>query len=332
MKNTQDVENIIEILAYRREHTSKGEQYFIDRFLSHTTPILSKTGEVIAYKYSNYKPGAKNNVLWTSHIDTMHHGRPDQISQEVYVDSFNIAFVNSTEDCLGSDDGSGVWIMLEMIKADVHGTYMFFRGEEKGCIGSRAFAEEYADELKTYTHAIAFDRKGKTDVITHQQSSRCCSDKFAKKMSTLLGGSFSPCDSGVYTDTAEFTHLVPECTNIAVGYIDQHTSKETQDLDFLVALKEQIIQHQWEDIELPVERKPEAKQDRYSIWEDDYGYSPYDNFILMSDSQRLTWVTKQSPLVISDLIKDLATELSYAYEGGALYSSSYAPFDLDTKE
>jgi len=34
----------------------------------------------------------------------------------------------------------------------------------------------------------------------------------------------------VYTDTAEFTDIIPECTNRSVGYAREHTQEESLDL------------------------------------------------------------------------------------------------------
>ena len=39
-------------------------------------------------------------------------------------------------------------------------------------------------------------------------------------------------EGGVYTDSAEFTDIIPECTNISVGYYKEHTVNETQDIQY----------------------------------------------------------------------------------------------------
>ena len=45
--------DICTIYSYRREHESKGEQAFIDRYMKDFTPIKSERGEIMAYKYDN---------------------------------------------------------------------------------------------------------------------------------------------------------------------------------------------------------------------------------------------------------------------------------------
>ena len=49
----------------------------------------------------------------------MHNSTPELITQEVFLDTFGTAFVDQASDCLGADDGAGVFLMLEMIDANV---------------------------------------------------------------------------------------------------------------------------------------------------------------------------------------------------------------------
>ncbi|MGZ2408613.1 hypothetical protein [Rhizobium ruizarguesonis] len=95
---------------------------------------------------------------------------------------------------------------------------------------------------------------GYDDIITHQGHRRTASDAFALSLAAELGGSFKPSDKGVYTDTREYAHLVAECTNISVGYFKQHSRDEKQDIRFLLALREALLQVRWEN--LVVQREP----------------------------------------------------------------------------
>jgi hypothetical protein len=61
-------------------------------------------------------------------------------------------------------------------------------------------------------------------------------------------------DTGVYTDTAEFTDIIPECTNISVGYAREHTQEESLDLVYYQNLAVSILSVDWDA--LPVERDP----------------------------------------------------------------------------
>ena len=54
-----------------------------------------------------------------------------------------------------------------------------------------------------------------------------------------------PDTGGTYTDSLEYAHIVPECTNISVGYYNQHTKGEMQDLLFSTALLERLKEADW---------------------------------------------------------------------------------------
>jgi len=331
MNNSQS--KLLDILTHRRGHDSKGEKVFIKKYLHKCKPLTSKTGEVIAYIYDNHNPKHPNNILWSSHIDTMHRTEPDKVTQEVFVDTFDTAFVDEKSDCLGADDGAGVWLMLEMIEADVEGTYIFHRGEERGCWGSKQVATDHEEYLKTFTHAIAFDRRGNTSIITHQSSSRCCSDILGQSLIDLFSMGFVLDDTGVFTDTAEYVHLIPECLNISIGYQSEHTSKETLDLNFALELRNRIVSIQWDKIALPVERKPEARPS-YSyyggLYGGYYGDNSYDEIMYMSHKQLNKWVDKASSKEIAYVLEDLISQVQYlediVNENGA-YAYPYADND-----
>lgn len=175
---------------------------------------------------------------------------------------------------LGADDKAGMVVMLYMIENKIPGLYYFFIGEEVGCIGSGRLSKIWKEtEFSKYINkVISFDRRGTSSVITEQMFGRCCSNDFAKALSlelnsTNLGFSFSPDPTGIYTDSAQFMSLVPECTNISVGYYSEHTNSEKQDLNFLKRLCKGVCLVNWEN--LPIKR--EAKDDYY------YGYGYDDN-------------------------------------------------------
>ena len=100
---------------------------------------------------------------------------------------------------------------------------------------------------------IALDRKGTRDVITHQ-GSRCCSDAFGESLAKALNGKFTLSDRGTFTDSANYTGVVGECTNLSVGYEAQHSFMETQDFKFLTNLRLKLISLDYS--ELVFERQP----------------------------------------------------------------------------
>lgn len=163
-------------------------------------------------------------------------------------------------ECLGADDGAGCWIVREIILSGVPCTCIITRGEEKGGVGSKALAKENEDFLRQFNRAVAFDRRGTSSVITHQGwGNRCCSDEFAEALSAALSEGdliFAPDNTGVYTDTAEWVDIIPECTNISVGYFSEHSNSEHLDLKFVQMLRDTVITVDW--AALPVVRDPDA--------------------------------------------------------------------------
>lgn len=194
---------------------------------------------------------------------------------------------------LGADDKAGMVIMLNMISENVPGLYYFFQGEESGCIGSSTMSRKYTELvekgiLPSVTKCIAFDRKSYGSIITNQMGGRCCSDEFGTELSKRLneyGFWYSNDSTGVYTDSAEFTDVIPECTNLSVGYFDEHTLSEKQDIEFLELLALACVKVDWETLPITrtiVDVKYTGKKSRTTDWssyggfyDDDDAYSRY---------------------------------------------------------
>ncbi|WP_454287231.1 M28 family peptidase [Rhizobium arsenicireducens] len=237
---------MFDMFTYKRPMGSPTEQEFVDRFImpwgfqrdDHQNLVLIV--------------GDNPRILFSSHVDTVHR---EEGFQNLFFDG---QFLTSDASCLGADDTAGVWLMLEMIKAQIPGVYVIHHGEERGCIGSRKLAMHNPEFFDWIDIAIAFDRAGYTDVITHQMGARCASDAFAASFAGQLGLGFTLSDEGVYTDTNEYVELVAECTNISVGYHGQHSSRESQDVPFLHSLRDALLAVNW-DL-LIVEREPKLEE------------------------------------------------------------------------
>jgi hypothetical protein len=337
------MQSLIDILSIRREHDSDGELLFVTEYLMpmKPTPMYDDKGNVVAYVVDNSK--GKSTIMWSCHIDTMHKNNtknPDQLYQEVWVDEQGIAFVTDKEDCLGADDGAGIWLMLEMIKADVAGTYVFHRGEEKGCWGSSRMALHHKEWLANFTHAIAFDRRANHSVITHQSGARACSDLLGNRLCQLFGMDHELDPTGVYTDTAEYVEIIPECVNVSSGYNSEHSHRETLDTKYILSLRDAICAVDWLTADLPVDRDPTVYEGRQysngwgyntgSAWDYDYymGRDKYDGMGDLLDHKEIpdvaslrhatitdikNWVRKTDTELIAYLIEDLVYELESAY-------------------
>jgi hypothetical protein len=198
--------------------------------------------------------GGKSRTLFVAHVDTVH--RQDGRNHPEFGQTVVRAGKGAA---LGADDGSGIAMLMHLMHNNVPGYYLFTVGEECGGVGSTAIARHDAQLLSQFDRAIAFDRRGTSDVITHQSMGRCASNLFAEALSEALnagGMMYMPCDGGVYTDTAEFVDVIPECTNLSVGYMYEHGDDESQDLVHLCELADAVLGVQWET--LPVARDPKV--------------------------------------------------------------------------
>jgi hypothetical protein len=200
-----------------------------------------------------YKKIGDSDVMFTSHLDTA----TSAFTPVNHLINENFIKTDGSS-ILGADDKAGLVIMLYMIENKVPGLYYFFIGEEVGCVGSRKVAANHQTEKLPYINkVISFDRRGTDSVITFQGGSRCASEEFAQSLSKELniqksGFNYKPDPTGIYTDSAQFVKIYPECTNISVGYYNEHTTSERQDITHLIDLAEACIKVDWNS--LPVKR------------------------------------------------------------------------------
>lgn len=258
---------LAEMHSYCRPHGSGAENAFRARYLAEFKPVRDPFGNL------HVTVGPTSRILFSCHTDTVarHEGR-----QGVYIDAGQ--YLRLTERarliqgaCLGADDTVGVFLMREMILAGVPGHYVFHYGEEAGCLGSRSIAYHRPEFLEQFDAAIAFDRKDLGDVITHQCGSRTSSDAFALALAdnlnaTMPGFVYAPSDRGLYTDTNSYADIIPECTNLSIGYTSAHGSAEAVDVAHVLRLRRALLAVSWAD--LPIERDPaDFAEDDWSQYE-----------------------------------------------------------------
>lgn len=244
-----------------------------------------------------YKIIGNSETMFTAHLDTADRGEPKKTRLFIggkpdstyggysgwgwgapefdrdpsWADDEYIFTDGST--VLGADDKSGVTVMLYMMHHNVPGIYYFFIGEERGGIGSHALAMRYNEfeHLKGIKRCVSFDRRNEHSVITEQMG-QCCSDEFGRALCDELGKSglkmgLDP--GGIFTDSASFTDLIPECTNVSVGYMHEHTGDEYQNITYLDRLAKACVNVDWE--KLPTVRR---------IGFDEYLINKYKGFLI----------------------------------------------------
>lgn len=244
---------LIEILVHGRAHESAGDLKF-RKWLTEKLP--SGTWLTTSASAFYVEVGDNPSVAFSCHIDTC--DSPTTLSKKIVYDPFIGIISLDSEDkasCLGADDGVGIWLMINMIEANVPGGYLFHTGEECGGLGSRALMSKSPDFLRKFTRIIAFDRPHETEVITHQGGQRCASDEFSTALCRALnqhGLNYSLSDRGVFTDTKVYRGAIAECSNIGVGYDAQHSPNETLNYWHAIQLRDACLNIDWHA--LPVKR------------------------------------------------------------------------------
>jgi hypothetical protein len=200
--------------------------------------------------------GSDSETMFSSHLDTA-DSRMKRTT--FHLDEDTRMLTTDGKTIMGADDKIGVALMCKMIEASIPGWYVFHVGEEVGLKGSEYIRNHGKEMLSAMKRCIAFDRKGYTSVITHQCSERTCSQEFALALSSQLLDGFTPDHTGAFTDSYSYRYCIPECTNISVGYFQQHQHTEKQDVGFAERLLEKLLKVDWEN--LPTNRTPVQEED-----------------------------------------------------------------------
>lgn len=253
---------LFEVLSWKRPFDSDAEEIFARHYID-SAPGATKDAFGNRHVYVPNEDGTQCAIMWSCHIDTCHHDEGYQ-RLALLKDKDDIVYVGVRKgegNCLGADDGTGVWLMLEMIAKKRPGYYLFHRGEEKGCLGSKWLKENKKDLLKNFKAAIALDRRGFDNIITHQGGERGCSEAFAASIASQIP-TYKADPTGAFTDTKQYFNLIPECTNLSVGYEGQHGPLEKQYVTFALNLRKSLIA--MDTRKLVIERDPTKTEYRHT--------------------------------------------------------------------
>ena len=132
----QQIMDLCKILKMKRPHGTATEDAFCKQYLE---PIAGANKD----GFGNYhvivphkKPGGDKLVLFSAHTDTVHAegGEQvvliDEIKGQAFIDCRGVKGKDAYGQCLGADDGTGCWILLNMIANEIPGYYIFHRAEE----------------------------------------------------------------------------------------------------------------------------------------------------------------------------------------------------------
>lgn len=262
---------LVSILSWPRPHGSPAEGLFCQWLSERIHGLLGVwparlSEDCLFVMVHSTTSAAPSTTLFSCHVDTVDNPKDGELVEGKVVQKMltydpNFGYIGldpqSVAGCLGADDGAGIWLMLEMIKAKVPGGYIFHRGEERGGIGANAVLRGHIELLRKYELAIAFDRPNDSEVITHQGGQECASQKLGKALAGALnmyGLDYETSNRGVFTDTKVYRKVIPECINLGVGYSSQHSRQETQNYAMLTTLLAALLQINWDS--LPIDRDP----------------------------------------------------------------------------
>jgi len=262
--------NKINIKELFLDLTKYNTPYKTEDKVKHLLPNNIKKDEFGNY----YLRIGKSKTMFTAHLDDASWGRDVEPVNHVFDGEF-IETDGST--ILGADDKAGVVVLLYMIENKVPGTYYFFLGEESGMLGSKGILRIKPDWFKTnFKRCISFDRKGYGSIISRQMGEQCCSSEFVDSLKTQyndLGLKHRNDPGGLFTDSAAFMGTIPECTNLSVGYFNEHSNHERQNIDYLKILAETSIKIKWEN--LPTIGVKETHNYNYNRGGDDFDEFEY---------------------------------------------------------
>ena len=303
------VHELLQMHTYARPEGSVTQSIFCDRYIKPLPGAYLDAANNWVVKVG------ESRVLWSCHTDTVH--TKDGRTKLTYGGAIlSLSTKEETANCLGADCTVGVWLMRNMILRGVPGLYVFHAGEECGGIGSTYIAQKTPELLEGIDFAIALDRKGETSVVTHQWGGRCASDAFARSFAAQFDIPFEPDTGGTFTDTANYTHLVAECTNISVGYYGQHTKEEILDVGFAVTLLEQICKI--DESKLVVQRDPKAPVS--------YGRHAYDDWWTRPQSR----FSRQADVSIFETNKDFMEQVTdIAFECPDVLEMIFQDYGID---
>lgn len=244
------------------------------------TVVTVSKGEFI---YVTTSALASHKPLLTSHLDTINDARSRKGKVNCTIEG-NILSVSDGLSVLGADDRTGVWLMLQLLRDDDSRSsydYVFCCDEEVGGLGSSSFSEKCEEDLHDYSCVISLDRAGVNDVATYGYDNPELVKVFTDVGFKETYGTFTDC-----VNISSVTEIA--CVNLSVGYFNEHTSTETQDISvmysILSVLKDKKIQDKLLAKQYVAEYMPYrgyGKGYDYSgyTWDDDYDdYTvTYDN-------------------------------------------------------
>jgi len=223
---------------------------------------LKQTIKPTHYSNGLYLYVHKDNNLpcLVAHIDTVHRQKP---SKKDIIQVGDI--LTNTKGGLGADDRAGVYAMLQL--KDLPYNLLFTNYEETGGIGVKQAIHDLSDLLSANTCFIEIDRKGTGHYVDYVGAEQEFLNLFETRGLTNKFGSYSD----IYDLSSK---LSIASVNLACGYYDQHTTKESLNLKELQA----VIDFLKDETLIKELSARQYKTEPMQVWYNDFGSEDgYDN-------------------------------------------------------
>lgn len=197
----------------------------------------------------------ENPILLTAHMDTVHNEPVKDFYEEKTATGNHIL---RSPQGIGGDDRCGIYMILEVIKANYKPSILFCEDEEIGGVGAGKFCKtDYIYDLSHLNFLVELDRKGNNDAVFYE----CDNPKFTEFIENVTKYTDA---FGSYSDICE---LAPTCgiaaVNLSCGYYNAHTLKE-----------EVVMEEMFHTIDV-VKDLLDAESEQFEYIERDYGYDSW---------------------------------------------------------
>lgn len=191
-------------------------------------------------------------VLLVAHMDTVHKECVQKIK-------YTGAIMSSPQG-IGGDDRCGIYAILQIIK-DYHCSVLFTEDEEIGCVGAEKFVKSEYIVNNNVNYIIEIDRRGTNDCVFYS----CDNPEFEEFIEST--GYFITSWGSLSDISIIAPALGVAAVNLSSGYFDEHTTRETINVEALLS----TIEEAKKILALPCEEP-------FEYIEAAYGYGKYGNW------------------------------------------------------
>lgn len=260
-----------DLLTLYRIHSPSHNEY---EMVEHLVNRLCEIGMTVYYDgfdnvYGEYGE-CETYPCIVAHMDEVHKNKPEDFEVVKYKGNY-FGFSESTKSFvgIGADDKNGIWVALkvavEFVKKKKPIKVVFFRAEERGCVGSANCEMDFFENCR---FVLQCDRKGKSDFINKANGLELNSKEFREKAGEIYKryGYSDAC--GLTTDVYELKErgLKVSAANISCGYYNPHTDEEMTSMVDLKNCLKMVLELMNIEETFPHEAQKQKYNSYYNGW------------------------------------------------------------------